>query len=420
MTLTGKGNVLVMQSGGCTPVLNRSLLGVVQEASGHRAFGEIYGLAHGLEGILSSRENDPVKSPQSGGTDHSNSVFRDTGLIDLRAPSKAAWERIARSPGAALGSTRHRPGPDDLQVMLDFLARHEVRYWFIIGGNDSAETGHRIGVEAQSAGYELTVINVPKTIDNDLVLTDHSPGYGSAARFVAMATMGAGRDAEAMGQASPVTIIEVMGRDTGWLAASAVLARQDERDAPHVICVPEAPVDEARFLDLMEDAYTRLGFAVAVVAENTRSEDGVLGGQEEPWLVDDFGHPYFDGPARYLAGLAGRHLKVRARYEKPGTIQRSMTACVSATDACEAEMAGRSAVRLAAGGYTDQMVTLVREPGVKYSCTTGMAPLSRVAGQVEAMPDRYLDRTGYDVTSEFLDYARPLIGRPLPRLGRLL
>ncbi len=420
MTLTGKGNVLVMQSGGCTPVLNRSLMGVVREASEHNAFGEIYGLAHGLEGILSNRENDSEKSPPSGGKYRSKIASKVTGLIDLRAPSKAAWGGIARSPGAALGSTRHRPGPDDLQVMLDFLVRHEVRYWFIIGGNDSAETGHRIGVEAQAAGYELAVINVPKTIDNDLVLTDHSPGYGSAARFVALATMGAGRDAEAMGRASPVTVIEVMGRDTGWLAASAALARQDQRDAPHVICVPEIPVDEVRFLELMEDAQARLGYAVAVVAENTRSEDGVLGGQEKPWLVDDFGHPYFDGPARYLAGLVGRHLKVRARYEKPGTIQRSMTACVSATDAREAEMAGRSAACLAAEGYTDQMVTLVREPGETYHCTTGMAPLSRVAGQVETMPDRYLDRPGYDVTSEFLDYARPLIGRALPRLGRLL
>ena len=143
---------------------------------------------------------------------------------------------------------------------------------------------------------------VPKTIDNDLVLTDHCPGFGSATRFVALATMGAGRDTEAMGEASPVTIIEVMGRDAGWLAASSALAKRDERDAPHFIGVPEVPIDETLFLDCMEEAYGRFGFAVAVVAENARGPGGVLGGDEDPWFVDDFGHRYYDGPARYLAG----------------------------------------------------------------------------------------------------------------------
>ena len=395
MLAGGKSNVLVMQSGGATPVLNRSLFGVVHEAAERKVFGEVYGAIHGLEGVLTG------------------------DLVDLGRQSRAAWNRTARTPGAALGSTRRKLRPEDVPVIFDVLSRHDIRYWFIIGGNDSAETGHRISVEAQGAGYTLTVINVPKTIDNDLVLTDHSPGYGSAARFVALATMGAGRDAEAMGLASPITIIEVMGRDAGWLAASSALARQDDRDAPHVICVPEVPVDETRFLARIEEAYGRLGFAVAVVAENARGLDGVLGGQEEPWYVDDFGHPYFDGPGRYLAGLASRHLKVRTRYEKPGTIQRSMTACVSRTDAQEAEMAGRAAVRYAMEGYTDHMVTLVREPGETYRCTTGVAPLDQVAGRVKTMPDEYLDRSNDFVTAEFIDYVRPLIGTPLPRFGRL-
>ena len=395
MTAGGKDNILVMQSGGSTPVLNRSLFGVVQEAAEHKAFGEIYGAAHGLEGVLSS------------------------DLTDLRKPIKAAWDRIARTPGAALGSSRPKPRTEDTSVILDVLSRHRIRYWVIIGGNDSAETGHKIHRHAQRAGYELAVINVPKTIDNDLVMTDHSPGYGSAARFVALATMGAGRDAEAMGQASPVTIIEVMGRDAGWLAASAALARRDERDAPHVISVPEVPVDESRFLAHMEDAHRRFGFAVAVVAENARGPEGVLGGQEEPLFVDDFGHPYFDGPGRYLAGLVSRRLKVRARYEKPGTIQRSMVACVSSTDAREAEMAGRAAVRYALEGHTGEMVTLLREPGERYACTTGLAPLEQVAGQVKRMPNEYLDPSSDFVTAAFINYARPLIGGPLPRFGRL-
>ncbi len=271
-----------------------------------------------------------------------------------------------------------------------------------------------------AAGYDLTVINVPKTIDNDLVLTDHSPGFGSAARFVALATMGAGRDAEAMGKASPITIIEVMGRDAGWLAASSALAKRDERDAPHIICIPEVPIDEDHFVDVVENAYRRFGFAVAVIAENTRGADGVLGGDSEPWYVDDFGHPYYDGPARYLAGLVGRRLKVRARYEKPGTIQRSLVSCVSRTDAQEAETVGRAAVRYALDGHTDQIVTLVREPGEKYVCATGLAPLDKVAGAVKVMPSEYIDASSDFVTDEFISYVRPLIGGALPRFGRLI
>ena len=263
------------------------------------------------------------------------------------------------------------------------------------------------------------MVNVPKTIDNDLVLTDHCPGFGSTARFVALATMGAGMDAEAMGRAAPITLIEVMGRDSGWVAASAALAKREERDPPHLICVPEVPLTESRFLDRLEDIYRPYGYAVTVVAENTRGPDGALGGQSEPSYVDDFGNPYYDGPARYLAGLVSRRLKVRARYEKPGTIQRSFMACVSRTDAEEAEMTGRPAVRYALSGISGQIVTLSRAPGPTYECSTDLAPLDRVAGQVKAMPEHYLDRANDFVTPAFIDYVRPLIGGPLPRLGRL-
>jgi 6-phosphofructokinase 1 len=390
-----KGNILVMQSGGCTPVLNRSLFGVASEASRCDAFGELYGAVHGLEGLLKGE------------------------LVDLGRLSKSAWGRVARTPGAALGSTRRKLRPEDAPHILDALSKRNIRHWFIIGGNDSAETGHAIVRELQKAGQPLTVVNVPKTIDNDLVMMDHSPGYGSAARFVALATMGAGRDAEAMGVASPITIIEVMGRDAGWLAAASALARREERDAPHVICIPEVPVDEERFLGRIEDAYRRFGFAVAVVAENARGVGGVLGGQQEPWYVDDFGHPYYDGPARYLAALVSRRLRVRARYEKPGTIQRSLASCNSRTDVQEAEMAGRAAVRYALEGHTDVIVTLLREPGERYACYTGMAPLKDVAGKAKPMPAEYLDTSSYFVTPAFVRYAQPLIGGPLPRFGRV-
>ncbi|MEE8443577.1 MAG: diphosphate--fructose-6-phosphate 1-phosphotransferase, partial [Dehalococcoidia bacterium] len=368
---------------------------IVYEASDQHNLGEIYGAAHGLEGLLQQ------------------------DFLDLKRLSAAAWRRIARTPAAALGSTRRKLGAEDVQPVLDVFSKYGIRYLFTIGGNDSADNSHEVSLAARDAGYALTVINVPKTIDNDLVLTDHSPGYGSAARFVALATIGAGQDAEAMGRASPITIIEVMGRDAGWLAASAALARREERDAPHVICIPEVPVDESQFLGRMEDAYRRFGFAVAVIAENVRGPNGVMGGQEDPWFVDDFGHPYYDGPGRYLAGLVSRHLKVRTRYEKPGTIQRSFMANVSRTDAQEAEMAGRAAVRYALAGHTDQIVTLIREPGKQYRCTTGLAPLEQVANRVKTMSDEYYDESTGFVTAEFISYARPLIGSPLPRTGRV-
>lgn len=387
--------IVVMQSGGNTAVFNRSLFGVVDEALGSEGVGKVYGAVHGLEGLLGNE------------------------LLDLGTYSAARWQDIARTPGAALGSTRRKLGPDDVSAVLEVLSGRSIGQLHIIGGNDSASTGHVLHLEALKAGVPLRVVNVPKTIDNDLMGTDHTPGYGSAARFVALATMGAGRDAEAMGSAAPITVLEVMGRDAGWLAASSALARREERDAPHVICLPEVPVDDQRFAGLMEEAYRKHGFAVAVVAENARGVGGPLGTDTDPWYTDEFGHPYYEGAGHHLAALLGQRLNVRVRYEKPGTIQRSMSACVSTTDAREAEMAGRAAVRAALDGETDVMVTLVRSGGDVYGCGTGLAPLSDVANAVKEMPPEYLDPDHYEVTDAFLDYARPLLGAPLPRFGRV-
>ena len=392
---TPTANALVMQSGGPTPVINRSLAGVVSEAMCSDAFGEVYGARRGVEGLLAGE------------------------LIPLTTVSDAQWRRVEATPGAALGSTRRKLRDDDLLAILEALVSHRVSACFIIGGNDSAETGHTLGLAARAAGYDLRVVNVPKTIDNDLVLTDHTPGYGSAARFVALATMGAGRDAESMGAAAPVTVIEVMGRDAGWLAAASVLGKREERDAPHVVCVPEAPVDEDGFVSGMEEALRRFGFAVAVVSDNVRDAEGPLGGDAAPWHVDDFGHAYYDSPARHLARLVSRRLGVRARHEAPGTIQRSLAACVSAVDAREAELVGRAAVRYALEDHTDQIVTLRRLDGLDYAVEAGLAPLAEVAGRVRRMPTELFDAATGLATDRFASYALPLIGGPLPEFGRL-
>ncbi len=384
-----------MQSGGSTPVLNRSLLGIVAEANAKGAFEKILGARHAMDGVVEER------------------------LVDLGRYGETWWRRAAATPGGVLGSSRRGLRDEDSPAVLRTLSDNDVRCLLTIGGNDSAENSRRIAEYARLAGIDLTVINVPKTIDNDLVLTDHTPGYGSTARFVALAAMGAGRDAETMGPAAPIAIIEVMGRDAGWLAASAALAKRDERDAPHLIAVPEVPIDVDRFLGGLEDAYRRYGIAVAVVAENARGPSGPLGDERTPARVDDFGHAYYEGPARYLAALAERRLGVRVRAEKPGTIQRSMAACVSSADAAEAEMAGRAAVGYALEGASDKMVTLVRGEGDEYTCATGLAPLADVAGKVRTMPPGYLDPDNHAVTDAFLRYASPLIGAPLPRFERL-
>lgn len=384
-----RNNVLVMQSGGCTPVLNASLAGVVLEIQKAKGFGEIHGAAHGLRGLLAG------------------------DLYDLRKQPEHIWKAVEKLPAAILGTARRRLHPDDVGTALEVLARFEVGYLFVIGGNDSAHTAHQLGI---ASGNQLVTVLIPKTIDNDLAFTDHSPGYGSAARFVALATQGAGLDAEAMGADAPITIIEVMGRNAGWLAGAAALAKRDERDAPHIICLPEVPLVEDELLARIEDAYRRWGFVVAVVPENARSMEGPLGGNAEPFYVDDFGHPYFEGPARGLAKIIGNRLKVRARFEKPGTIQRSVV--MSRVDVEEAFRAGQMAVRYSIEGRTDIMVALVRESEHPYRCSTKPVPLADIPGKEKLLPAGYIDAKNWSVTEDFLKYARPLVGR-LPRTIRL-
>ena len=387
-------SALVMQSGGCTHVLNRSLYAIASEFTSTGS-GTLYGAPNGLEGILRDRS------------------------VNLSEVPHDLWMSIANAPGAAIGSTRRRLRDDDVEPVFRYLERLGIRYWFIIGGNDSAETGHTLQMRADEIGYDLSVINVPKTIDNDLVLTDHCPGYGSAARFVATAVVGSGLDAEALTGASPITIFEVMGRDAGWLAAATALARREERDPPHLICVPEILVDEDKFVADVQDAFTRYGYAVAVISENARTADGIIGAESDPWFVDDFGHEYYDGPARYLAALVSRRLGVRARYEKPGTIQRSLVWAASESDVREAEVVGRAAVTAAREGLRDVIVTIEREDGPAYKCRTGFAPLDQVGGKVRLMPDEYLAPQDNFVTDAFLQYLSPLVGE-IPRFGRLM
>lgn len=396
MVVKLRGNLVVGQSGGCTAAINSSLVGVVEEAMRHPEIENIYGTLHGVEGLLSE------------------------SLVDLRRESGRALRRLASTPSASLGSCRYKLVDADYQRVIDIFKAHNIRYFFYIGGNDSADTSHRVAKLAEEVGYDLRVIGVPKTIDNDLPLTDHCPGYGSAARFLAVATMDAGLDTECMRIVDPIKIIETMGRNAGWLAAATALGKQSEEQAPHLIYFPERRIALDRFLADVEEVYRRLGHAVIVVAETVRNEKGIPVGQTEDELFTDaFGHQRLTGASVFLCNKIVRELNLKARWDKPGTIQRVSSTNLSRVDLAEAHLVGREAVRQAVAGESDRMVILVRRDGSEYSVTTALAPLEAIANKEKLLPDEFIAPEGNFVTPAFVRYARPLIGGPLPRHARL-
>jgi ATP-dependent phosphofructokinase / diphosphate-dependent phosphofructokinase len=389
-------NLIVGQSGGCTAVINATLAGVVDEAMKQPAVDGIYGMLNGVQGLLEGE------------------------AVDLRAETPETLAGLRATPSAALGSCRFKPNQEQLERILALLRRLDVCYFLYAGGNDSADTSARLERLARDSGYELFVIGLPKTIDNDLPFTDHCPGYGSVARYLAVSTLEAGLDTEAMRRFDPVKVIEVMGRDAGWLAAGAALAKRDEADAPHLIYFPEHHLEPDRFLDDVQRVYDRLGYVVAVVPERiTDTAGNVVARSTEPTFVDAFGHSYFDSPAAYLVQEVTGRLGLRARFDKPGTFQRMSGQLMSRADVDEAYESGRAGVRHAVCGQSGSMVTLVREPGPEYTCTTGLAPLGDVANSVKLMPREFVNQEANFVTQAFVDYAMPLIGDPLPHYARL-
>jgi 6-phosphofructokinase 1 len=294
-----RGNLVVGQSGGPTAVINSSLAGVIEEARRHSEIKEVYGMLNGIEGILNEK------------------------MIDLRMEAKSTVERLTSTPSAALGSCRHRLAPEDYTKILNVLRAQNIRYFLYIGGNDSMDTSHKISQIAQKEGYELRVIGVPKTIDNDLEVTDHCPGYGSVARWVAVSTMEAGLDTAAIGIIDKVKVIEVMGRDTGWITAATTLGKSSEDDPPHLTYVPEVSFNNDRFLEDVKRVYERLGFCVITVCEGLKDESGEsLVSSERAIDTDAFGHRQLGGVADYLCQLTASKLDLKARFDKPGTIQR--------------------------------------------------------------------------------------------------
>jgi len=326
-------------------------------------------------------------------------------IVDLTAIPGGELETLKRTPAAALGSCRYKLQAGDAEKLAATCAEHGIEAWVYIGGNDSADTSRQVAEVATG----LKVIGVPKTIDNDLPGTDHCPGYGSAARFVASVTRETALDTWAMRHTDPIRLIEVMGRHAGWLPGAAWLARGE---APHLVYVPERPKVAEDIIADVQRVYAAEGWCVVVLCENQP-----IGPRGEPRWVDAFGHAYFDSPAQQLMQRITGALKVRARWDKPGTIQRNALGYVSTADRAEAELVGRAAVRLAAQGQTNLMVTLERtEP---YEIRTGTVPLATVANEQRRLPDTFINEEGNGLTVAFTHYARPLIGEPLPDLLRL-
>lgn len=389
------GNLIIGQSGGATAVINASLVGAIEAALQEGQIDNMYGMLHGIEGFLKE------------------------DIIDLRQQPSDILTGVLHTPSAALGSCRYKLQEHDPERVIDLLRKYNIHYLIYIGGNDSADTTHRLAEAARYVGYELQVISVPKTIDNDLPFTDHCPGYGSAARFIAMATMDSTLNTIAIPEHYPVKVIETMGRNAGWLAAASALGKRDDIDPPHIILMPEQAFNAQRYLEQVEAVYRRIGYAIVVVSEALRDEDGEPLGAAGQAGNDAFQHPLLSGAAQYLVELVKQHLNLRARFDKPGDLQRMASHSISRTDQQEAYLVGKMAVQALLAGESDKMVTLVRHTEPTYHCTTDLVALAKIANVQQLMPAEFLDENKTMVTQAFYDYALPLIGEPLPQHTKL-
>ncbi|MCE5262176.1 MAG: 6-phosphofructokinase [Deltaproteobacteria bacterium] len=391
-----KGNAIFAQSGGPTAVINSSICGAIQEAQMHPEIKSMYGSIHGILGVLN--EN----------------------MIDLNRESPATIELLRQTPSSSLGSSRHKLKEEDYDRILKVLRAHDIRYFFIAGGNDSMDTANRVFQMAGEKGYELFVMGLPKTVDNDLPMTDHCPGYGSVARWLAISVRDAGLDTEAIYTSDTIKIVETMGRNAGWITASTALARQREDDAPHIILLPEIPFSRDKFLADVDRVYRKLGYALITCCEGLKDENGeYLTASKRALDTDKFGHKQLGGVGEMLCGMIADGLKIKARADKPGTIQRVSALLASRVDAAEAYATGAQAVKHAVEGESGHMVTLEREPGREYACRTGTISLSEVANKEKKIPRDFINAEGNGVAQSFLDYVTPLIGDPLPEYARL-
>ena len=393
MAKTLEGNACIGQSGGPTAVINQSLVGAVEEARRHAPIKKVLGAVHGTQGMMAET------------------------FLDLTRTSQKKLDAVAESPSAALGSCRHKPDEDDCAAILDVLQKHNVRYYFYIGGDDSAQSTDILAGMARREGYEMRCLHIPKTIDNNLMESDHAPGFGSAARFVASALRGDDLDNRSI---PGIKVDIIMGRDAGWLTASSVLARQAEGDGPHLIYLPEAPFTVEAFLADVKRVVAEHGRAVIAASEGIRDESGKLWAKrlaeesKADVAGDAFGHFQLSGTgalADYLTMCIKEGVKGigRVRGDTFGYLQRSFPGFASRVDQREAREVGRAAVRYACQGK-DGSVAIKRKKTKKYASYTDLVALERVAGKNREVPKTYIARGGNDIRPSFVDYCLPLVG----------
>ncbi len=389
-----QGKVLVAQGGGPTAVINQSLAGAVLESRKFPQVTRVYGALHGVRGIV------------------------DENFLDLTEATTHNLEAVANTPSSGLLSTRDKPDKAYCKEIFKVCKAHGVRYFFYIGGNDSADTCRIVNQEADKAKYEMRVIHIPKTIDNDLLVTDHCPGYGSAAKFVAQAFAGANLDNRAI---PGLYIGVVMGRHAGFLTAASCLAKMYPDDGPHLIYVPERPVVKEKFLADVREAYEKYGRCVVAVSEGIVDLKGVaIAAQFSGGEKDSHGNVQLSGSGALgdlLSMWVKNDLKIkRVRADTLGYLQRSFLGCVSSVDQFEAREVGEKAAQYAIWHRLDGSVA-IRRTG-DYSVEYFLTPMDTVARESRGMPAEYVNKAGNNVTNAFRDYVRPLVGQ-LPRMARV-
>jgi 6-phosphofructokinase len=389
------GNLLVGQSGGPTAVINASLAGVLQEAGKHECIEEIYGGLNGILGILNEE------------------------FIDINEQKAKTIEGLRYTPAAALGTCRYKidfkkkpeQAAKDMDRLFEVFKAHNIRFFFYIGGNDSQDTSHKIHLEAVKRGWDMRVIGVPKTIDNDLPHTDSCPGYGSVIKYNAATVMEIGYDVGSMAtDDGSCCIVEVMGRAAGWIAAGTVLARREPADPPHIILLPEIPFNEEKFLAKVKQTVDENHNCVVVVGEGLKNEAGEEIGADKTRL-DAFGHPVLSGAADALAEIVQHKLETKTRTVKLGYAQRAAEHFASATDSNNAYACGVAGVKAAVEGKSGFMVKIVRETNgngsIKWS--TGLQDLGDIANVEHFIPRDWVTEDGFLPNEKFVAYARPLI-----------
>ena len=374
-----KGNMLIAHGGGPTPVINSSLLGAVREAKKHPEIETVYGARFGAEGILAG------------------------DLIDLGAVSDEKLCLLARTPASAIGSCRRKLTDADYPAVLECFKKFNIRYFFYNGGNDSMDTCNKVYKLAVESGYELRVIGIPKTIDNDLAVTDHCPGFGSAAKYAAASALEIAQDAAAL--PIHVVVMEMMGRNAGWITAASALF-SDLMPCEHLVYLPETDFDRDEFLTAVKEKWAKGRGLLVTVSEGIHYAGGAP--VADSGIVDGFGHKVPGGAAQTLSDMIMAETGIKSRSEKPGLLGRVSVALMSEVDRDEAELAGADAVKSAVEGRTGYMVGFRAEREPEYKSETILIPLEQVANAEKTFPPEWITPGG--VTDEFRRYCLPLIG----------